>query len=441
MGMSTNEKNYHFETISIHGGLQVDSATRARSTPIYQTNAYLFKDSENAANLFGLKENGYIYTRIHNPTVTVFEERVALLEGGIGALAVASGMAAISLSILNVAGSGDEIVAASTLYGGTFNLFANTLPKYGITVRFVDPENPENFRNAITPKTKAIFAETIGNPSLRVLDIEKVASIAHENGIPLIIDNTFATPYLLKPIEYGADIVVHSATKWLLGNGTTLGGIIIDGGNFDWNSDKFPGFTTPDPSYNNLIYSEALGAAAFIAKARVQLLRDFGPAISPQSAFQFSLGLETLHVRMKEHISNTKKIVEYLHNHPAVNWVSYPGDKEHKDYVLAQKYLPKGAGAVVIFGIEGGREAGAKLIDNIELWSHVANVGDAKSLIIHPASTTHQQLGVDELKLSGVTEDLVRLSIGIENVEDLINELEKAIEIATGKTSLKTTTA
>lgn len=438
--MSNNEKNYRFETLSIHGGLQVDSLTGARSTPIYQSNAYLFKDSDHAANLFGLKEPGYIYTRIHNPTATVFEERVALLEGGIGSLAVASGMAAITLSILNIAGAGDEIVAASTLYGGTYNLFATTLPKYGIDVKLVNPEDPENFRNAITSKTKAIFAETIGNPSLHVLDIEKVAGIAYENGIPLIVDNTFATPYLNKPIEYGADIVVHSATKWLLGNGTSLGGIIVDGGKFDWNSDKFPGFTTPDPSYNNLVYSEALGAAAFIVKARVQLLRDLGPAISPYNAFQFNLGLETLHVRMKEHIANTKCVVEYLQNHPAVKWVLYPGDKNHRDYELAKKYLPKGAGAVVVFGIEGGREAGAQLINNIELWSHVANVGDAKSLIIHPASTTHQQLSKEELQLSGVTEDLVRLSIGIEHVEDLIDELEKAIQIATGKTSKKPAT-
>ena len=431
--MANSEKKYRFETLSIHGGLQVDPLTGARSTPIYQSNAYLFKDSEHAANLFGLKESGYIYTRIHNPTATVFEERVALLEGGIGALAVASGMAAISLAILNIAGAGDEIVAGSTLYGGTFNLFANTLPKYGIKVHFVDPEDPENFRAAITPNTKAIFAETIGNPSLHVLDVEAVANIAHENGIPLIVDSTFTTPYLLKPIDFGADIVIHSATKWLLGNGTTLGGIIVDGGKFDWNSDKFPGFTTPDPSYNNLVYSEALGAAAFITKARVQLLRDFGPAISPYNAFQFNLGLETLHVRMKEHIANTKKIVAYLKDHPAVKWVLHPDEPSHPNYELAQKYLPKGAGAVVVFGIEGGREAGAKLIDNISLWSHVANVGDAKSLIIHPASTTHQQLTAEEMKKSGVTEDLVRLSIGIENVDDLIEELESALEIATGK--------
>jgi O-acetylhomoserine (thiol)-lyase len=426
------KKKYRLETLGVHGGLTADPVTGARALPIYMSNAYQFKNTDHAADLFALKEDGYIYSRIHNPTVTVFEERVALLEGGIGALAVSSGMAAITLAIMNLAHAGDEIVAASQLYGGTYNLFAVTLPKYGIKVKFVDSANPENFKAAITDKTKAIFAETIGNPSLRVLDIEKTAEIAHEAGIPLIIDNTFATPYLCRPIEHGADIVIHSATKWLLGNGTTLGGIIVDGGRFDWNSPKFPGFTTPDASYHDLVYSEALGAAAYIAKARVQLLRDMGPALSPQNAFQFTLGLETLHVRMKEHIANTQKVVEYLEAHPAVSWISYPGHSSHPDYSLAVKYLPKGAGAVIVFGIEGGREAGAKLINSIELWSHLANVGDAKSLIIHPASTTHQQLDAEGLKAAGVPEDLIRLSIGIENVEDLIEDLDQAIFHATG---------
>lgn len=432
--MSASNKKYRFETVGVHGGVQNDPLTGARSVPIYQSNAYVFKDADHAANLFGLSEPGYIYTRIHNPTSSVFEERIAELEGGIGALAVASGAAAITLSILNIAGAGDEIISAAALYGGTYNLFANTLPKYGIDVNFVDASNSENFREAITPKTKAIYAETIGNPSLQVLDIEKVAEIAHEAGIPLIIDNTFATPYLTRPIEHGADIVVHSATKWLLGNGTTLGGVIIDGGNFDWNSPKFPGFTEPDPSYHGLVYSKDIGAAAFITKARVQLLRDIGSTLSPYNAFQFILGLETLHVRMKEHIANTKIIVEYLKAHPAVSWVLYPGDPDHPDYELAQKYLPKGAGGVVVFGIKGGREAGKTLINHVELWSHVANVGDAKSLIIHPASTTHQQLSEEELKASGVAEDLIRLSVGIENVEDLIEDLQTAIEKATGIT-------
>lgn len=435
--MAEKEKKYRFETLSVHGGLAPDPVTGARAVPIYQNNAYQFKNTEHAANLFALNEPGYIYTRIHNPTTTVFEERVALLEGGVGALAVASGMAAITLAILNIAEAGDEIVSASTLYGGTYNLFAVTLPKYGIKVKFVDAENPENFREAITEKTKAVFAETIGNPSLRVLDIEKVAQIAHEAGIPFIIDNTFATPYLCRPFEHGADIVVHSATKWLLGNGTTTGGIIVDGGKFDWNSPKFPGFTTPDASYHDIVYAEAIGAAAYIVKARVQLLRDLGPALSPLNAFQFTLGLETLHVRMKEHVANTRKVVDYLQNHPAVDWVLYPGHPSHPDYGLSQKYLPKGAGSMVVFGLKGGREAGAKLIDSISIWAHVANVGDAKSLIIHPASTTHQQLDAEGLKASGVSEDLIRLSIGIENAEDLIEDLESAIETATGMTSLK----
>lgn len=441
MKMSGSEKKYRIETIGVHGGLQADPVTGARAVPIYQSNAFKFENTEHAANLFALKETGYIYSRIHNPTVTVFEERVAQLEGGVGSLAVASGMAAITTAILNIAGAGDEVVSASTLYGGTYNLFATTLPKYGINTHFVDPSDPANFKKAITPNTKAIFAETIGNPSLDILDIEAVAVIAHEAGIPLIIDNTFATPYLCRPIEHGADIVIHSATKWLLGNGTTLGGIIVDGGKFDWNSPKFPGFTTPDPSYHNLVYSEALGPLAFIVKARVQLLRDLGPAISPFNAFQFNLGLETLHVRMKEHIENTRKVVSYLNEHPAVDWVLYPEDDEHRGKGLAKKYLPNGAGAVVVFGIKGGRDAGAKLINNVTLWSHVANVGDAKSLIIHPASTTHQQLGAVDLKKSGVTDDLIRLSVGIENIDDILEDLEKAIEKATGLSSKKSVTA
>ncbi|TLS38792.1 O-acetylhomoserine aminocarboxypropyltransferase/cysteine synthase family protein [Pseudalkalibacillus caeni] len=435
----SEKKRYRLETVGVHGGLEADPSTGARAVPIYQSNAYRFETTDHAADLFALKEQGYIYSRIGNPTVNVFEERIAQLEGGVGALGVASGMAAITTSILNLANSGDEIVAASTLYGGTYNLFSTTLPKYGIKTNFVDPKDPENFRKAITPQTKAVFAETIGNPGLHVLDIEKVAGIAHEAGIPLIVDNTFATPYLCRPIDFGADIVVHSATKWLGGNGTTLGGVIVDGGQFDWNSPKFPGFTEPDESYNGLVYAEALPEAAFIVKARVQLLRDTGPALSPFNAFQIALGLETLHVRMKEHVANTKKVVDYLEKHPGVDWVLYPGQESHPSYSLAERYLPKGAGSVVVFGIKGGREAGAKVINKVELWSHVANVGDAKSLIIHPASTTHQQLNPEDLVSSGVTEDLIRLSVGIENVEDLIEDLEQAIEIANG-TSLQTET-
>ena len=434
--MSEKEKKYRFETIGIHGGLQPDPTTGARVVPIYQNNAYQFKDTEHAANLFGLKESGYIYTRITNPTTAVLEERIALLEGGVGALAVASGMAAISLAVLNIAEAGDEIVAASNLYGGTYNLFAVTLPKYGINVKFVDPTDPESFRTAITDKTKLVFAETIGNPSLKVLDIEKVADIAHSAGVPLIVDNTFATPYLCRPIEFGADIVIHSATKWLLGNGSTTGGLIVDSGKFDWNSPKFPGLTEPDESYHGLVYSRDAGAAAYITKARVQLLRDFGPALSPLNSFQFILGIETLHVRMKEHVANAIKVNDYLVKHPAVSWVLYPGSEESADKDLVNKYLPKGAGSMIVFGIRGGREAGAKLIDSIELWAHVANVGDAKSLIIHPASTTHQQLDAEGLKAAGVGEDLIRLSVGIENIDDLLEDLEQAIQKATGISSL-----
>ncbi len=430
-----SEKNYRIETLGVHGGLKPDPVTGARALPIYQNNAYQFKNTEHAANLFGLKESGYIYTRITNPTTGVFEERVALLEGGVGALALASGMAAITLAVMNIAEAGDEIVAASNLYGGTYNLFAVTLPKYGINVKFVDPQDPENFRAAITDKTKAVFAETIGNPSLKVLDIEAVANVAHEAGVPLIIDNTFASPYLCRPIEFGADIVVHSATKWLLGNGTTTGGVIVDSGKFDWNSPKFPGLTEPDESYHGLSYAKDVGAAAYITKARVQLLRDMGPALSPMNAFQFVLGLETLHVRMKEHVANAVKVAEYLEKHPAVSWVLYPGQENNPDKELVKKYLPKGAGSMIVFGIKGGREAGAKVIDNIELWAHVANVGDAKSLIIHPASTTHQQLDAEGLVAAGVSEDLIRLSVGIENVEDLLDDLEQAIAAATGITS------
>ncbi|WP_017185185.1 O-acetylhomoserine aminocarboxypropyltransferase/cysteine synthase family protein [Alkalibacillus haloalkaliphilus] len=430
-----SQKDYRLETIGVHGGLEADPTTGARALPIYQTNSYKFDSTEHAANLFSLQEEGFIYSRIGNPTVGALEERVAQLEGGIGALAFSSGMAAISAAIFNIAEAGDEIVAASTLYGGTYNLFSTTLPKHGITTHFVDPTKPDNFRQAITPKTKAIFAETIGNPGLHVLDIERVAEIAHEAGVPLIVDNTFPSPYLLRPIEYGADIVVHSATKWLGGNGTTLGGVLIDAGQFDWNSSKFPGFTQPDPSYHGIVYAEALPEAAFITKARVQVLRDTGASLSPYNAFQIALGLETLHVRMKEHVANARRIVKYLEQHPGVEWVLYPEKDDHSSNELAKKYLPKGAGSIVVFGIKGGKEAGSEVINQVELWSHLANVGDAKSLIIHPASTTHQQLSEEEIAQTGVTDDLIRLSVGIENVDDLIEDLEQAIKAATGELS------
>ncbi|KIL52047.1 O-acetylhomoserine aminocarboxypropyltransferase/cysteine synthase family protein [Jeotgalibacillus soli] len=428
----TTPKEYDIETILLHGGTAADPVTGARAIPIYQTTSYVFNDTQHAQNLFSLAEPGNIYTRIMNPTVGAFEERIALLEGGIGAVALSSGMAAITFSILNLASAGDEIVAATDLYGGTYNLFANTLPRYGINVTFVDPTDPENFKKAITPKTKAVFAEIIGNPSLHVLDVEKVAEIAHEGGVPLIVDSTFATPYLNKPIEHGADIVVHSATKWIGGHGTTIGGIVVDAGRFDYGNGRFPEFTTPDPSYNGLRFVN-LDAAAYIAKLRVQLLRDMGASLSPQNAFYLLQGLETLHLRVERHVENAKVIAEFLEQHPSVEWVSYPGLESHPSYELAKKYLPKGASSIVVFGIKGGREAGRKVIDNIELWSHVANVGDAKSLIIHPASTTHAQLTGEALAATGVTEDQIRLSIGIESVRDLIAELDRAIQLAAGQ--------
>ncbi|RWZ52337.1 aminotransferase class I/II-fold pyridoxal phosphate-dependent enzyme [Halobacillus fulvus] len=433
--MSKPFESYDVDTISLHGGQSPDPTTGSRAVPIYQTTSYVFHDTEHAQSLFSLDEPGNIYSRIGNPTVDVFEKRMALLEGGVASVATSSGMSAIALSIMNIAGAGDEIVAAANLYGGTYNLFANTLPRYGIKVTFVDPEDPENFRGAITDQTKAIFAETIGNPSLHVLDIEKVSSIAHEHDIPLIVDNTFATPYLCKPIEHGADIVVHSATKWIGGHGTAIGGVVVDGGQFNWNNEKFPVFTEPDASYNGIVYTADFGTLAFITKLRVQLLRDFGSCLSPQNAFLLLQGLETLHLRVARHSDNAQEIAEYLNNHADVEWVAYPGLKEHPAHELANKYLDGGFGSIVNFGIKGGREAGREIINNISLWSHVANVGDAKSLIIHPASTTHQQLSAEELEASGVKEELIRLSIGLESTKDLIHDLDRAIATATGKQS------
>jgi len=424
----SSERKMALETLAVHAGQQIDPATMSRAVPIYQTTSYGFRDTEHAANLFALKELGNIYTRIMNPTQDVFEQRVAALEGGVGALALSSGQAAITYSILNIAGAGDEIVASSRLYGGTWNLFAVTLPKIGIKFHFVDPSDPENFRRAITPKTKAIFAETIGNPYGDVLDIEKVAAIAHENGIPLIVDNTFPSPYLLRPIEHGADIVVHSATKFIGGHGTSIGGIVVDGGKFDWKaSGKFPGLTEPDPSYNGIVYADAIGPAAYIIKMRVQLLRDMGSAISPFNAFLFLQGLETLHLRMQRHSENALAVARWLERHPAVEWVSYPGLESHPSHALAKKYLPKGQGAILTFGIKGGIEAGKKVINNVKLFSHLANVGDSKSLIIHPASTTHSQLNEQELAAAGVSPGMIRLSVGTEHIDDIIWDLDQAI--------------
>ncbi len=427
----SEDRKLSFETLAVHAGQQIDPTTFARAVPLYQTTSYGFRDAEHAADLFSLKEFGNIYTRLMNPTTDVFEQRIAALEGGAGALATASGAAAISFSILNIAGAGDEIVSASSLYGGTYNLFSTTLPKLGIKVHFVDSDDPENFRKAITDKTKALYAETIGNPQGNVLDVEAVAAIAHEYGIPLIVDNTFPSPYLLRPIEYGADIVVHSATKFIGGHGTSIGGVIVDSGKFDWKaSGSFPGLTEPDPSYHGVVYTEAVGPIAYIIKARVQLLRDLGAAISPFNSWLLLQGLETLHLRLERHSQNALKVAQYLESHKDVEWVSYTGLPSHPSYELAQKYLPKGQGAILTFGIKGGSQAGSKLIENVKLFSHLANVGDSKSLIIHPASTTHQQLNAEEQVAAGVKPELLRLSVGTEAIDDILYDLEQAIAVS-----------
>ncbi|REK76050.1 homocysteine synthase [Paenibacillus paeoniae] len=426
-----DEQNFRPETLAVHAGQELDPATLARAVPIYQTTSYGFRDTEHAANLFGLKEFGHIYTRVSNPTTDVFERRVAALEGGAGALSTASGQSAIAYSIFNIAGAGDHIVSSASLYGGTYNLFATTFLKFGIDVTFVDPSDPANFRKAIRSNTKAIFAETIGNPKGDVLDIEAVAEAAHDNGIPLIVDNTFPSPYLLQPIAHGADIVVHSATKFIGGHGTSIGGIIVDGGKFDWEaSGKFPGLTEPDPSYEGVVFTEVFKELAYITKARVQLLRDIGAVLSPFNSFLLLQGLETLHLRLERHSVNALAVARYLEEHPDVEWVSYPGLESHASYSLAQKYLKKGQGAILAFGIKGGVEAGKQLIHNVKLFSHLANVGDSKSLIIHPASTTHLQLSEQEQQAAGVTPGLIRLSIGTEAIEDIIEDLKQAIELS-----------
>lgn len=420
----------------LHAGQEPDPTTGSRAVPIYQTTSYVFDDAEHAERLFSLAEPGNIYSRIMNPTVDAFEKRMAILEDGVGALATSSGMSAITLSILNLAEAGDEIVAASNLYGGTFNLFKNTLPKYGINVHFTDSTDPEAVRKAITPKTKAVFAETIGNPSLNVLDFEAIADVAHEADIPLIIDSTFGSPAVCRPLQHGADIVVHSATKWIGGHGTTIGGVVVDGGRFEWKKEKFPMFHEPDPGYGGLQYKD-LGELAFILKMRVQLMRDIGAAMSPFNAFLLIQGLETLNLRMQRHQDNALELAKRLHEHPHVEWVSYPGLTDHPAHDLAEKYLTGGYGAVVNFGIKGGLEAGRELIRHVDLWSHVANVGDAKSLIIHPASTTHLQLSEEDLASTGVTKDLVRLSVGLEDIDDLYEALDDALRIASGEGALQ----
>jgi O-acetylhomoserine (thiol)-lyase len=428
--MAHGERQFGFNTRQLHAGQTPDPTTGARAVPIYQTTSYVFKDTDHAARLFALQEFGNIYTRIMNPTTDVFEQRVASLEGGVGALAAASGHGAQTMAILTLCQAGDHIVSASTLYGGTYNQFNYTFPRLGIEVTMVDPSDPENFRRAIRDNTKILYGETLGNPLINVFPFEEVAAIAREYRIPLMIDNTFATPYLCRPFEWGANIVVHSTTKFIGGHGTAIGGVIVDGGNFDWRaSGRFPNFTEPDGSYHGLIYAD-LGAPAFILKARVQMLRDLGICQAPFNSWLFLLGLETLSLRMERHVANAQKVAEFLAQHPKVNWVTYPGLPNHPDHARAQKYLPKGAGAILGFGIQGGREAGRRFIDNLKLFSHLANVGDAKSLAIHPATTTHSQLSDEEQLSAGVSPDFVRLSIGLEDIEDILWDLDQALTAA-----------
>ena len=429
MSEASTQAAQGFETLALHGGQEPDPTTHARAVPIYQTTAYTFDSADHAADLFALREPGNIYTRIMNPTSDVFEKRVAALEGGAGALAFSSGSAAVTFSILNIAGTGDHIVSANSLYGGTHNLFVHTLPRFGLDIDLVDPVDPENFRRAIKPTTKLLYAETVGNPKLDTLDIAAIAAIAHEAGIPLIVDNTMATPYLVRPIDHGADIVVHSATKFIGGHGTSIGGVVVDAGDFDWSqNDRFPGLVEPDASYHGLKFYEAIGPLTYIVKLRVSLLRDVGAALSPFNAFLFLQGLETLHLRMERHSTNALGVATYLQEHPKVTWVSYPGLECHRTHALACKYHYRGLfGAMIGFGIAGGREAGRRFVESTQLLSHVANIGDAKSLVIHPATTTHSQLTADQQLETGVTEDFVRLSIGIESLEDIIADIDQAL--------------
>ena len=423
------KKTPGFETLALHAGQEPDPTTNARAVPIYQTTSYVFNDAEHAESLFALRKNGNIYTRMMNPTTDVFEKRIAALEGGAAALAVSSGQSAITLSLLNLVRPGDEVLSSSSLYGGTYNLFTNTFPKMGIKVNFVDSTRPENFRAALTSRTRALYAESVGNPRLDTLDFEEVGKIAHENGLPLIVDSTLPTPYLLRPLDHGADIVVHSATKFIGGHGTSIGGVIVDGGKFHWSSGKFPDLTDPDPSYHGVAYARDFGAVAYIAKTRVQLLRDLGPALSPFNSFLFLQGLETLPLRMERHSRNGLRVAEFLESRKDVSWVSYPGLESHPQYQLAKKYHHRGLyGAILGFGIKGGKDAGRKFIENLELLSHLANVGDAKSLAIHPASTTHSQLSSEEQLATGVTDDFVRLSVGLESVDDIIDDISQALD-------------
>src|SRR5450755_4269571 len=424
---STPDRAFGFATRALHAGHRPDAETGARAVPIYQTTSYVFEDTAHAAALFNLQRFGNIYTRIMNPTTAVFEERMATLERGVGALAVGSGQAAQFIAIASLLEAGDEIVAAKTLYGGTYTQFDVTFRRFGIQTTFVDPDDPENFRRAITPRTRVLYAETIGNPRMNVLDIAAVAAIAHENNLPLMIDNTFASPYLCRPIEHGADIVVHSATKFIGGHGTSIGGVIVDSGRFPWDRGRFPQLLEPSKGYHGIRFYETFGDFAYIMKARVEGLRDFGPALSPFNSFQFLQGLETLKLRMECHTRNAMEVARFLGGHPNVSWVNYPGLASNRYHAFAKKYLPKGAGAIMSFGIRGGLNAGKRFIESLQLISHLANVGDAKSLVIHPASTTHQQLSDEEKKFCGISNDMIRLSVGIEEIEDILWDLDQAL--------------
>jgi O-acetylhomoserine (thiol)-lyase len=414
-------------TIAVHGGQSTDPTTKARAVPIYQTTSYVFDSTEHAAKLFGLKEMGNIYTRIMNPTNDVLEQRVALLEGGKAGLALASGQAANAFSILNIAKPGDEIISSSQLYGGTYTLFSSTLARMGIKVHLIDSTDPDNYNECVNDKTKAFFGETLGNPTLDVLDIEPIAQLAHDNGVPLIVDGTATTPILCRPIDFGADIVVNSLTKFMGGHGTSIGGLIVDAGNFDWTNGKFPDFSTPDPTYNGLVYAEAFGELAYILKARVHLLRDIGPALSPFNAFLTLQGLESLHVRMERHSANALAVARFLNEHERVSWVRYPGLENDRSHRLARKYLPNGASALVGFGVKGGYDAAVKFIESLKLFSHLANIGDAKSLVVHPASTTHQQMNPEERVAAGLSDDFIRLSVGIEDIADITEDIDQAL--------------
>lgn len=425
--MSNYDRRFGFNTQALHAGQRPDPVTGSRAVPIYQTTSYVFEDTEHAANLFNLQRFGNIYTRLMNPTTAVFEERMAALEGGVGALAVGSGHAAQLVALTSLLEAGDEIVAANTLYGGTYTQFDVTFRRMGINTTFVNPDDPENFRRAITPRTKVLYGETLGNPSINMFDIRAVADIAHEANIPLMIDNTFATPYLCRPIEHGADIVVHSATKFIGGHGTSIGGVIVDSGRFPWGAGQFPQLLEPSKGYHGIRFYETFGDFAFIMKARVEGLRDLGPALSPFNSFLFLQGVETLGLRMDRHVANAKAVAEFLLSHPNVDWVNYPSLPSSPYYELAQRYTPKGAGAVMTFGVKGGLEAGRRFIESLQLFSHLANVGDAKSLVIHPASTTHQQLSEEEQRAGGVLPEMIRLSIGLEDADDLLWDLDQAL--------------